>query len=133
MTNKDVAVKFVSKLVQLTQEGKLNWRGTAAPVRFKNVPPSAAFLTEIDGKSLRIYKTRNERTVLSGGGLLGTLGTLEPQTKTVVTMDPVLEVLDKYQQTAYAFEETAGLDDLYEAAAFASADVNELIDSVLRR
>ncbi len=53
----DKAVRFISKLVQLTQSGRLEWRSTDHPDAEAG---SAALTSEINGQNLRLYRYHKE-------------------------------------------------------------------------
>jgi hypothetical protein len=122
----DKSVQFISKLVQLTQEKSITWEPTALPGSDDSSLNAVAYKTEVDGKELRLYRARRELSELDPFGIL--YGGDEK--KRVVS---ILEVLDEFGRAVYAFQDRAGLDDLYESASYSASKVDDLMDSVLRR
>lgn len=119
-------VQFISKLVQLTQDRKINWDVAGKQGE------SAAFTATVEGRKIRIFRHTEQRPLevgTTGTGLGGLLGVIPRQTIRKVG----LEVLDEAGRTAYSFEDVTGLSDLYESASFSASKVAELMDSVLAR
>ncbi len=98
------AAQFVTKLLQLTQEKRIEWR----PVPSPRDDGRTAFVAEAEGKTLRIYKYGRQIEATC------------------------LEILDGSLVT-YTFEDVSGLWDLYEMVAYAASSVEELMDAILER
>ncbi|HRF07772.1 MAG TPA: hypothetical protein PL193_03895 [Xanthobacteraceae bacterium] len=120
----DKSVQFITKLVQLTQDGNLRWTPTPAVLSSAN---SSAFSTVINDRKLRIYLVQ-PKFVGSTSALATILGTDSASRKIAV-----LELLDDFEQPVYSFERIAGLEDLYRSASFSASGVDDLINSVLER
>lgn len=118
----DRTVQFITKLVQLSQDGHLRWENALLPGPSES-EGGAVFTASIDGKTLRLYKARREFLTAD---LFGTT-----TRKNLLT--PILEVLDYSNRPSFTFERTTGLNDLYESASYSASGVSDLIDSVLRR
>jgi hypothetical protein len=121
----DKSVQFITKLVQLTQDGELQW--TSVPVPLGSVSPSA-FVALVNGKKLRIFKV--QRTVMVPD-MIGSIFGREPTTKPKAVQRAILEVLDDFEQVTYTFDRIAGLDDLYQSASFSASGLDDLMNSVL--
>lgn len=137
MAEPDRAVRFISKLVELTQKRVIKWRVEDAPE--KGSP--AAFSSKIDGRSVRIYRFSNEvpnpRYAAFADRLGGITGSffapsVEPP-KTLMRSMTILDVLDDEGRAAYSFKNIAGLSDLLETASYSAAKVDELMESVLSK
>jgi hypothetical protein len=149
----DKTVKFVAKLVQLTQDGRCNWTAEGSATG-----GGANLTASIDGASLRIYQNsevvenplwmyvhRDELqdslssnyVTLSPSINVWNRRVLSPKIKedvpaTIVRKDIVLEVL-KDGIPVYRFTDVTGLSDLYDSAAFSAAKVGDLMDAVLSK
>jgi hypothetical protein len=111
------AAQFVTKLLQLTQEKRIEWRPLPSP----RDDGRTAFEAEIEGKHLRLYRYQKEADPWLTFPLKG-------RTAEVTC----LELLEGDLVT-YTFEGTSGLRDLYESAAYATSDVESLMDAVLEK
>jgi hypothetical protein len=131
----DRAVQFISKLVQLTQDRKLDWESRPSP----KSKEQAAFFCEVAGKKLRLYRFSEqvpnpEYDIYTAAypSTFITLGSRPPEpSRTKLIHGTVLEVLDESGRASYTFENKTGLSDLYESAAYSASKVDQLIDSVL--
>jgi hypothetical protein len=138
MPEPDKTVRFISKLVQLTQDRKIEWQSAASPEQ------GTAFLAVVGGRRIRIYKFSKEVpnpdyasyasptshvTTSSFGTIFGSTSAVPP--KTILRSGAVLEVFDDAGRAAYKFENRTGLSDLYESASYSAAKVDDLMDAVL--
>jgi hypothetical protein len=126
----DKPVQFIVKLVQLTQDGKLRWKSARSPEQDRAKTGPGAFVAEIDGRRLRLYKAKRE---IVYNPLSGFIFSPPEEPRTRIIQISVLEVLDEFDQAAYSFEDMTGLNDLYEAAAYSASKVADLMDAVLAR
>ncbi len=131
MQKPELSVQFISKLVQLTTEGELEWRLGTVNALTSPDSRTSSYETDIDGQRLRIYRVTRPMTDVSSGGYLGPSGPSGPTTRGVVV--PALDIMDDFGRVKYTFEGIAGLRDLYEAASFSSSKVRDLMELVLRR
>lgn len=133
----DRTVQFISKLVQLTQDKKLEWQA---------LPSSSSggvFLAEVDDRQLRLYKYSEQVPVPAGPSsnvIANTFSSIAKSTgfaystPTMMTKSGVrLAVSGKDGVGLYTFDDIAGLSDLYESASYSAAQVDELIDFILKK
>jgi hypothetical protein len=137
-SDRDRTVRFISKLVQLTQDKKIQWETSSSADR--------GFIAKINARQVRLYKYSEEipnpayaqyadpysiysTSTITIGGLFNQQRPEPP--KTIITSGVILEVYDNAGRPAYKFDSTTGLYDLYESASYSAAKVDELIDSVL--
>jgi hypothetical protein len=137
---RDKSVRFISKLVQLTQDRKVKWEAVTAPPNSE-----AAFATDIEGRKLRIFRyseripnpdyaayTSPGLTLGSTLTTLSILGTTKPAPpETVIRSGTILQIIDAQGRSVYKFENRTGLSDLYESASYSAAKVDELMDTIL--
>ena len=119
------SVQFISKLVQLTQDGRIEWVPTSSP-RDKE---RAAFVAEVEGRRLRIYSYAQEVEATAFVTVFGINAGSGPR----LVLRPVLEVLDDLGRVVFSFEGRAGISDLYESAAYSASKVEDLIETVLAK
>lgn len=130
-------VRFISKLVQLTQERKIEWEVAGT----QGSGPS--FVATVEGRRLKIFKYSEKQPNPdyarlfnnSGAFTLSTLtisGRPNPP-ETIIVQGIVLEIADDAGRPAYKFDNRAGLADLYESASFSASKVDELMDTVLAK
>lgn len=141
--SRDKTVRFVSQLVRLTQEGKLDWDTEG----YSEATSGTAYVTSIEDRTLRLFRYSKEipnpqyadyvNPALSTTGLINRSTAIslnifrgEPP-KTIWHRGIVLDIIYS-GRSAYRFENTAGLSDLYEVASYAAAKVEELMDKVLK-
>jgi hypothetical protein len=133
----DRAVKFITKLVKLTQERKVEWGSTSSPEA-----GGTAFMAEIDGRRIRLYQYSKEVPnpdyatfaspfSVTSSAAISLFGPKPPPPQTILQAGTVLEIFDDGGRAAYKFENRTGLRDLYESASYSAAKVDDLIDSVL--
>lgn len=143
MVEPEKAVKFISKLVQLTQDKKVAWEVASSAPR----DADSAFIANVEGRTLKIYRYSREipnpdyeayvsrqstfALTISSATLFGSKEPPEPP-KTVLRSGTNLEVLDG-NILAYRFSNKAGLSDLYESASYSAAKVDDLMDAVLKK
>lgn len=122
----DKAVRFIAKLVQMTQDRQIEWEA-AEPTQGSR--KFSAFEAMVKGQRLRIYKYEKQEPIR------GLLGNLIEGSSSVTTMRNLrattLEVVNADGKVVYSFEGKTGLSDLYESAAYSASKVDHLIDSVL--
>ncbi|TJV05097.1 MAG: hypothetical protein E5Y12_10060 [Mesorhizobium sp.] len=135
MVEADRAVKFISKLVQLTQSKLIEWDSITAP----DDKLSAAFVADLEGRRIRIRKYSKEypnpeyeRYTQSPAIAAFIVSGREPP-KTVLRSGIILEVLNNKGLPIYNFDNKTGLSDLLETASYSSAKIDDLMESVLSR
>lgn len=125
-------VRFISRLVQLTQEGKIDWQ-------IVDTQAGGPILsTAINDRGLRLFKYSETvsnpdyaRHVAMYGGISTIVFHRPVPPETIHIAGIALEILDDKGRPAYKFDDTTGLQDLYESASFRAARVDDLMDSVL--
>jgi hypothetical protein len=134
----DKTVQFISKLVQLTQDGKLSWQPISSSTT------GNVLLAQIDDRQLQLQRYSEKvpvpSTVESTANVVAsTISSIAqstgllPSTSATMTKTGVrLTVSGKDRQGFYTFDDKAGLSDLYESASYSAAQVDELIDLVLK-
>jgi hypothetical protein len=132
---KDKTVRFIAKLIELSQNGTIVWSPTGrGPSNY------AIFETYVDDKKLRISKDEVQPPpppppTTTSGGLLSNLSLLSLGTSFSGSRMTLysLDVIDNQGRVVYSFGLRAGLSDLYESAAFSASGVNDLMNSVLSK
>ena len=110
MTKKsDQFVEAVSKLLELTQEGKLLWESDLSPGR-------RGLVAFHKGQRLRLQK-------LSGGS--------RRYYNEPPSADVALEFVDDIGNPIFAFPEVEGLEDLYDAASYQASGVKDFLRDLL--
>ncbi|WP_458424953.1 hypothetical protein [Methylorubrum extorquens] len=112
------SVRFIAKLLELTQDGHLSWE----------IGAEESFTTNLEGRILKIHQVRR-RADPAGSGKNATrtwLGT--PAFKNVVA----LELLNEEGKVTFKFENVAGMRDLWQAVNFSASKVDDFIDKVLK-
>lgn len=109
------AAKFVTKLLQLTTEKKIQWAVSDSPRK----DGRAAFVTELEGKRLRLYRYHDEIS-------------MHPWAAPTARDGTCLEVLD-VDRVTYTFESVSGLRNLYDLVSYSTSRVDELVDAVLEK
>jgi hypothetical protein len=122
----DRAAQFITKLLQLTQEKKIEWRPTGSP----RDDGRTAFLADVEGKTLRLYRYQKQSEGYEVTDFFGS----SPSTRKRNRMVEVtcLEVVD-FGLVTYTFEGLSVLSDLYDSAAFSASNVDALIDAILEK
>lgn len=105
----DKQTLFISKLVELSQKGLIDWQPHER----------GGYEGKVGGRSIRVFMAERSLNV----GLLRAVP--------IKSQVPVLEVLDEVGRVAYTFEDVAGLRDLMESASFRASRIDEFMDSVL--
>jgi hypothetical protein len=126
----DKSVQFIAKLVQLTQDKKIEWDSVSSPRTPGDKVVRAEFVTTVDGTKLRTFETTKEVQLDFPATVFFTTHDA-PKTRSVRV--PILEVLDEQGRVTYTFESKTGLSDLYEAAAYSASKVDDLMDAILRK
>lgn len=102
----DRQAAFISKLVRLSQEGKIDWK----------LHERGGFVGRVLGRDVRIFETdRPPGTAAFRRGF----------------KMPVLELLVEDGKVGYAMEDRAGLDGLLASAAYQAARVDSFMADVL--
>ena len=131
---REKSVQFISKLVQLTQDGKLKWTAES-PREDETVTP---LKTTLEGRTLRISKYWKivpnpdyERWASHEPFSITIYDRDREPPKTVTRSGTVLELTDDYDRVVYRLENKTGLSDLYESAAFSGSKIDDLMNVVL--
>jgi len=127
-TATDKSVKFLAKLLELTQEKKLVWKAESSP------RGTTAFECRLENgtRSLRLYRYIEDVEVYDPQPYSRIQDMLTPKAPRIRKVEKtVLEVLDGSLVT-FTFEGMSGLRDLYDSVSFSASKVDELMDSVLK-
>ena len=119
------AAQFITKLLQLTQEKKIDWRASSSP----RDDGRTAFEADVEGKTLRLYRYQKE---VEEHGDTGSLFGASPKRRTRMGEVTCLEIVD-FGLVTYTFEGLSGLSDLYDSAAYSASNVDALINAILER
>lgn len=134
---RDKAVRFISKLVQLTREKKIEWQATT------NTDGNVAFRCEVEKRDLLISRYARElpnpayeayNNPASAHSVIWAFSRSEP-TKTIFRAGVTLDFLDPSGsgRSLYKLDNTTGLSDLYESAAYVSSKAEDLMDAVIAK
>lgn len=137
MAEQDKTVRFISKLVELTQKRAIEWQVSDLN-EDKSMP---RFESEVEGRVISVYRYSREMpnpdysTYQSrASSSLGIVLSSRPEPpRTIVREGTSLDVLDDHGNVAYSFKNVTGLSDLIEAASFSASKVDILMDAVLSK
>lgn len=130
-------IDAAGKLLQLTQDEKLEWQPRDPPA-YLNLEPDrkrveVVYEAKYKDRKLRLYqfsyKVEQPRTSLSAFKDLATY--VNPLVYPYWTRKTVLELLDHSGFGAWTFPETEVLDDLAAAVRYQAAGVKEFLDEIL--
>ena len=128
MADADKIARFISKLIELTQNSTLAWTVAGGP-------GNTVLTTSLNEYTLRLSRERTQRVQAGGsGGLLGglTFGTtISPQWVPYTAYK--LEFLDELDRVVYSIDDRSGLSDLFESASFEASGVGELMESLIKQ
>jgi hypothetical protein len=116
------AAQFITNLLQLTQEKKIDWAASLSP----RDDGRTAFVADVEGKTLRLYRYQQQVDEFADTGMLF------PARRSRTIDLTCLEVVDSGLVT-YTFEGLSGLSDLYDSAAYSGSNVDALIDAILEK
>jgi hypothetical protein len=117
----------ISRLVEFTQDGKLKWKLVNPEDYLPKADTSGAMLM-VKYSQMYLLLYQDAYTYISGGFLATMSGTGTP-TK---SYHPVLSVYDVgTKTTVYTFPDSKLVGDLYKAATYSAASVDELISKIL--
>lgn len=116
----------ISKLVEFTQDGKLDWKIVNPKEYLPNVDTEGAMLiVKYEESHLLLYK---KAFMKPSGNLLSAMSGVND----VKAYGPKLSVYNISEKVViYDFPYTKLLEDLYKAATFNAAKIDELISSIL--
>lgn len=131
-------VDVISRMIALTQHGKMNWDlvdpyGTVTTERNRT---SAIFQASYQGKVLRLYerKVEQQQPILEEGESFQSLLSspiFARRYKTFWVAQVVLEFIDNKGNTLWNFPQVSALHDLLSAVQYYAAGVNEFLNSLL--
>lgn len=116
------AAQFITKLLQLTQEKKIDWVASLSP----RDDGRTAFMAEVEGKTLRLYRYQEQVDEFAD------TGALFPTRRRRAIDATCMEVVESGLVT-YTFEGLSGLSDLYDSAAYSASNVDAFIDAILEK
>ena len=124
-------VEAVSKLIQLTQQGQLDWNVVRSG---ESMIPNEegvrlAFVTVYQERLLRIYSKTVEGSSLPVQMLSVSSTGVDVRPQEIDRV--VLEIIDDEGNSLWQFPYTDALDDLYKAVRYQAAEVDELLDDLL--
>lgn len=109
----DRNTKFISKLVELSQRGKIEW----SPHR------DGGYTSTVFGRKIRVLNV--ERHIPNWAA------SITSGQSSKASLIPVLEVLDDQGKVGFTFENVSGLRDLVSLASYHGSRVNDFIEQVL--
>lgn len=120
----DRTVEFISRLVQMTQDGEIKW------VIGQDLLDSmgSVFYATVNKRNLRLFQVVREELVADAWA---PFSKGQPEKRRVKRTQ--LELLDDNERPSFVFEKVAGLSDLYDGAAFSASGVADLMNSVLKK
>jgi hypothetical protein len=121
----------ISLMIELTQQGKLEWRNAIEPeLPSDEDRMSAVFISEFKDKKLRLYAKRVEvsriERMSTSALVAGMFGTEPPAWKNIT----VLEFINNVGETLWAFPNSGALSDLLNAVQYRVAGVNEFLAEI---
>jgi len=125
-------IEAISKLIKLTQEGKLQWSvAVDNEMSFQKTSDEkidTVFRAYYKGRILRIYKRSYlAKLGLSFGGFSGIKNEPKPRLYTQV----VLEIIDEEGKTLWSFPKAKILKDLLTTVEFRVAGVKDFLNDLL--
>lgn len=120
--DKDRTVKFIAKLLELTQTDRIKWE-IAGDQQYKSI---------ISGRNIRLKKEIREvkdPNVLTSRVMFG--NSKGPVPKIRRLKFTVLELLSDDGIVVFKFDTISGLSDLFDSVSYAASGVSALIDDVL--
>ena len=131
-TEKRKWVDAVTRMIELTQQGEMQWVPTPPNgISEKENRTSAVFRSSYKDKKLRIYERKvQERQLVDDDGGLASLALLRPKYQYVWVSQIVLEFIDGNGNTLWTFPRIGALRDLLSAVQYQAAGVNEFIDGL---
>jgi hypothetical protein len=121
-TTKDKWQTAVAKLIQKTQANRLRWKPINLRSSSNNVRFTSAFITEQEGKSLRIYRIERDEANLASYVVVGAAA----QKKVA------LEIVNSDGTVAWTFPYMESLADLLSAIEYQAAGIDEFLEGLLR-
>jgi hypothetical protein len=136
ISEKDKLLKFVAKLIELTQEKKMNWslKNPRPPLISDPDFAGTVFAAEFKSSFLGLYRRKEKFAKGFGVGVVASVlasqlyGDIQKEWRWVT----ILEITDYANNCLWTFPKISGLDDLYNAVEYFVSGVGDLIDSVLR-
>lgn len=133
MVAQEKLVEFVSRLVEMTQVGKIRWTlGNRMPLAVI-APNLPVFVGTYEVDRLRIYVKSIPRNLAAKQA--ATLADLQITTSDLNSYMHVqrvtLELIDAQERCIYEFPPIQGLTDLYEVIRSRAADVEGFINKIL--
>jgi hypothetical protein len=136
-TEKNRWIDAVGKLLQLTQDGALDWKPKDPP-SYLNLQPDrkrveVVYEAQYKDRRLRLYQFsyKVEKPRSSLGAFKELSAYLERPDYPYWTRKTVLELLDQSGFGAWTFPETEVLDDLLAAVRYQAAGVTQFLDDIL--
>lgn len=110
LDNVDKPTRFISKLVRMSQEGRIRW----------SPDEKGGFTSVVNGRTIRVFVNENSPRPI---GLL--------QALPISMKVNMLELYDDFGRVAYTFTNVSGLGDLLESASYSASRVDDFMESVL--
>lgn len=120
-------VTLIAKLIELTQESSLEWKVVPASKSSETGYTKvigAVFEASYMGKTLRIYKKKNDNTEENH---MFNMFLAQPSYSIAIE----LEFVDKHGNSIWSFPRITGIVDLYKAITYKAAGVDEFINDLL--
>lgn len=117
----------ISKLVEFTQDGKLEW-GIVNPKEYLPDDETTGVMLLVKYKDKHLILYQGSYTRISGN----VFAVISGQGNEVEDFRPELSVYDVNEKViVYTFPYSQLVEDLYKAATFSAAKIDELISSIL--
>jgi hypothetical protein len=120
----DVWSEVVIKLIQLTQDGLLEWESAVPPTTTEDELIDSAYITEYADRHLRIYERRYKRPS-------GPIGIAFFPEGSGWASEIVLEFVGSHGESLWRFPQTRISRDLLRAIQYKVAGVKEFLDVIL--
>jgi len=130
-------VEVASKLIKLTQEGRLKWKKAIGDYSLDNIENTdLAFVTQYKNKTLRIYRFRYKVEAPTAGlssiSNFSTAISIYGERKYPYWASAVvLEFIDDQGNSLWKFPDTKALDDLYSSIQYTVAGVSDFLEDIL--
>jgi hypothetical protein len=132
-SDKEKTIKFVAKLLELTQDGAVTWTVIEPRQSLKthpDFPVDLLYVTTHKDKRLGLYQQRRGYVTLRDA-LFSSSGYSGFESKNPSRVGTFLEMIDDQGNCLWSFSEVNGLQDLYDAVQYQVAGVKGYLDAVL--
>lgn len=129
-------LETILKLVELTQDGKLEWH---SPSKEETIEPrpgvmiESIFISKFKNTNLRIYRRRISSQKANAFFGLGKIvpNVYNAETNTFEISEVILDIIDDEGRVLWQFPKLNALNDLFTSAQYQVANVKGFVKSVL--